>query len=72
MEFSNRIVMEFIIWVTKTDVKNYFKISFARQNEAAKHDLIKFNVQCLEVFCCHGKILILKILILNFKILVKF
>ena len=26
---------------------------FARENEAVKHDLIEFKVQCLKVFCCH-------------------
>ena len=30
------------------------KISFPRQNEAIKHDLVEFKVQCLKVFCYHG------------------
>ena len=30
------------------------QISFTRENEAVKHDLLEFKVQCLEVFCCHG------------------
>ena len=25
-----------------------------REKEAVKHDLIKFKVQCLEVYFCHG------------------
>ena len=29
------------------------KISFPRENEAIKHDLVEFKVQCLKVFCCH-------------------
>ena len=31
-----------------------FKISFPRENEAVKHDLVEFKVQCLKVFCCQG------------------
>ena len=27
---------------------------FSRENEAIKHDLVEFKVQCLKVFCCHG------------------
>ena len=30
------------------------QISFPRENEAIKHDLVKFKVQCLKVFCYHG------------------
>ena len=30
------------------------KISFPRENETIKHDLVEFKVQCLKVFCCHG------------------
>ena len=30
------------------------KISFPRENEAIKHDLVEFKVQCLKVFCYHG------------------
>ena len=29
-------------------------MSFPRENEAVKHDLVEFKVQCLKVFCCHG------------------
>ena len=28
---------------------------FPCENEAVKHDLIEFKVQCLKVFCYHGK-----------------
>ena len=28
--------------------------SFPRENEAIKHDLVKFKVQCLKVFCYPG------------------
>ena len=34
--------------------KHNFKISFPRENEAIKHDLFEFKVQCLKVFCYHG------------------
>ena len=34
--------------------KCHFKISFPRENEAIKHDLVEFKVQCLKVFCYHG------------------
>ena len=27
---------------------------FPRENEAVKHDLVEFKVQCLKVFCCQG------------------
>ena len=27
---------------------------FTRENEAIKHDLVEFKVQCLKVFCYHG------------------
>ena len=30
------------------------KLYFPRENEAIKHDLVKFKVQCLKVFCYHG------------------
>ena len=30
------------------------QISFPLENQAVKHDLIEFNVQCLKVFCCHS------------------
>ena len=29
-------------------------MSFPRENEAIKHDLVEFKVQCLKVFCYHG------------------
>ena len=32
----------------------YFEISFPRENETIKHDLVEFKVQCLKVFCYHG------------------
>ena len=31
-----------------------FKISFPHENEAIKHDLVEFKVQCFKVFCYHG------------------
>ena len=34
--------------------QTHFKISFPRENEAIKHYLVEFNVQCLKVFCYHG------------------
>ena len=34
--------------------KCHFKISFSRENEAIKRDLVEFKVQCLKVFCYHG------------------
>ena len=30
------------------------QIFFLRENEAIKHDLVEFKVQCLKVFCYHG------------------
>ena len=36
------------------NAKRHFKISFPRENEAVKHDLVEFKVQYLKVFCCHG------------------
>ena len=36
------------------NTKNHFKISFPRENEATKYDLVEFKVQCLKVFCYHG------------------
>ena len=27
---------------------------FPRENEAVKHDLVEFTVQCLKAFCYHG------------------
>ena len=38
----------------KEEFNRHFKISFPRENEAVKHDLVKFKVQCLKVFCYHG------------------
>ena len=32
----------------------HFKISFPRENEAIKHDLVEFKVQCLKGFRYHG------------------
>ena len=32
------------------------KISFPRENEAIKHDLVEFKVECLKLFCYHGNI----------------
>ena len=29
-------------------------MSFPRENDAIKHDLVEFKVQCLKVFCYHG------------------
>ena len=44
------------MWNTMTEkiTKRHFEISFPRENEAIKHDLVEFNVQCLKVFCHHG------------------
>ena len=36
------------------NTKRHFKISFPRENEYIKHDLVEFKVQCLKVFCYHG------------------
>ena len=36
------------------NIKRHFKISFPSKNEAVKHALVKFKVQCLKVFCFHG------------------
>ena len=36
------------------NTKSHFKISFPRENEAIKHDLVEFKVQRLKVFCYHG------------------
>ena len=38
----------------KSFTQRYFKISFPRENEAIKHDLVEFKVQCLKAFCYHG------------------
>ena len=35
-------------------MESYFKISFPHENEAIKHELVKFKVQCLKVFCYNG------------------
>ena len=34
----------------QTSLQNFLQC----ENEAVKHDLIEYKVQCLEVFCCHG------------------
>ena len=36
------------------NTKRHFKLSFPRENEVVKHDLVEFKVQCLKVFCCQG------------------
>ena len=36
------------------NTKCHFKISFPHENEAVKHDLVEFKVQCLKVFCYYG------------------
>ena len=38
----------------RQNTRRHFKISFPCENEAVKHDLVKFKVQCLKVFCYHG------------------
>ena len=35
------------------NTKRHFEISFPRENEGIKHDLVEFKVQCLKVFCYH-------------------
>ena len=35
------------------------KEEFNRENEAVKHDLVEFKVQCLNVFCYHGNNILL-------------
>ena len=44
-----------IFSVSRGNTERHFKISFPREDEVVKHDLVEFKVQCLEVFCCHGK-----------------
>ena len=45
----------YCIWNTKTEkIPNVTSEFFPRKNEAIKHDLIEFKVQCLNVFCYHG------------------
>ena len=34
----------------QTSLRNFFP----RENDAIKHDLVEFKVQCLNVFCYHG------------------
>ena len=34
----------------QTSLQNFFP----RENEATKHDMVEFEVQCLKVFCYHG------------------
>ena len=48
------IISRTFIWDTKTEKIRSFKISFSRENAAVKYDLVKFKIQCLKVFCCHG------------------
>ena len=36
------------------NAKHHFKISFPRENEAIKHDLVEIKVQRLMAFCYHG------------------
>ena len=40
--------------IKKCFTQRYFKISFPRENEAIKHELVEFKVQCLKAFCYHG------------------
>ena len=35
-------------------MKCHFKISFSHENEAIKHDLVEFKVQCLKISYNHG------------------
>ena len=35
-------------------MKRHLEISFPRENEAIKHDVVEFKVQYLKVFCCQG------------------
>ena len=35
-------------------MKCHFKVSFPREKEAIKHDLVEFKVQYLKVFCYQG------------------
>ena len=35
-------------------LRKYQTYFFPRENEAIKHDLVEFKVQCLKVFCNHG------------------
>ena len=43
------------IWDTKTEkIPNVASKFFPHENEAVKHDLVEFKVQCLKVFCYHG------------------
>ena len=50
MTFKNTY-LEYEDW---ENIKRHFKIFFSRENEAIKHDLVEFKVQCLKVFCYHG------------------
>ena len=43
-----------VLRLRKYQLKGHFKISFPCENEAIKHDLVEFEVQCLKVFCYHG------------------
>ena len=35
-------------------IETTVSISFPGENEAIKHDLVEFKVQCLKIFCYHG------------------
>ena len=54
------------------NTKRHFEISFSRENEAVKHDLVEFKVQALKVFCCHGNKSIILLLIQFAEQLLKF
>ena len=46
---------EHLSWIPKLrKCQRRFKISFPRENEVVKHDLVELKVQCLKVFCCYG------------------
>ena len=50
----------------------HFKIYFPRENEAIKHDLVEFKVQCLKVFSYHGNKSAILLLIQFLEQLLKF
>ena len=43
------------------------QISFPRENEAVKQDVVEFKVQCLEVFGCHNNKSIILLFNSNFR-----
>ena len=53
---TDRYLNRTFIWNIKTEKIPIVtsKIFFPRENEAIKHDLVEFKVQCLKVFCYHG------------------